>query len=203
MDVQLEQRLVELASELFLKHGIKSVTMDTIAMEAGISKRTLYALFQDKDTLLLRTLEYQKRWNAEEREEIIRKCRNAFELILQEFLRVSQRMRHINCNYLRDLKKYHPQVAVYLERDRETTKQQLVEVIEEGMREGFIRSELNSRILALLLQVQLEIIISSDEIEKNHFSFWEVFETIGFNYVRGIATEKGRLFLEEYMEGNK
>lgn len=55
MYTALEQRIIAKASELFLLHGIKAVTMDFLATEMGISKRTLYERFKDKETLLRKT----------------------------------------------------------------------------------------------------------------------------------------------------
>ena len=65
MDTELEQMIVKRASELFLMHGIKSITMDFIAGDVGISKRTLYEVFRDKDALLLKTLAYQEEKSKE------------------------------------------------------------------------------------------------------------------------------------------
>ena len=53
MTNDLKQRIIETSFALFLRHGIKSITMDYIASQVGISKRTLYELFKDKDQLVL------------------------------------------------------------------------------------------------------------------------------------------------------
>ncbi len=50
--VELKDRIIETASEAFTAHGIKSITMDDIAASLGISKRTLYEVFRDKESLL-------------------------------------------------------------------------------------------------------------------------------------------------------
>lgn len=205
MDVQLEQRVIRKASELFLSHGIKAITMDYIAREVGISKRTLYQLFADKDALLQRTLEYQEQQSETERKKLAAECSNSFEYGIMEYEYISRNLRNVNRNYIRDLQRYHPNVAVFLEKKRQATTERIVCNMEEGMREGYIRPELNSRILALLLRVQLEELMTSEEIEKNHYSFTEVFDTIVLSYARGIATPKGLRLLEERVthENNK
>lgn len=53
MNKELRNRIIDKAAVLFTRHGIKSVTMDYIASQMGISKRTLYENFKDKDQLLL------------------------------------------------------------------------------------------------------------------------------------------------------
>ena len=199
MDAELELRIVKRASELFQKHGIRAVTMDFIATEIGISKRTLYEIFSDKDALLIRTLEYQEERKERERTELAKTCSSSFELCLKEYERTIRGIRRVNRNYMRDLQKYHPKVAVYFEKQRGDVRKRMIENTEKGMKEGYIRKDLNSRILALLLQAQLEVLLSSDVIESNHLSFLEVFETIVMNYARGIATPKGLALLEEHL----
>ncbi|CCZ81278.1 TetR family transcriptional regulator [Odoribacter laneus] len=200
MYTALEQRIIAKASELFLLHGIKAVTMDFLATEMGISKRTLYERFKDKETLLRKTLEYQDEKSRQEREKLARECTNPLELNLMEYKVISDSLRRINRNYIRDLQKYHPQIADYFTKKRETDMEKVVSVMEKSIQEGYIRAELNPRILALLLRVQLETLIYSEEIEKNHFSYPEVFETIVLNYARGIATPKGLKLIEDFME---
>lgn len=200
MYTALEQRIIAKASELFLLHGIKAVTMDFLATEMGISERTLYERFKDKETLLRKTLEYQDEKSRQEREKLARECTNPLELNLMEYKVISDSLRRINRNYIRDLQKYHPQIADYFTKKRETDMEKVVSVMEKSIQEGYIRAELNPRILALLLRVQLETLIYSEEIEKNHFSYPEVFETIVLNYARGIATPKGLKLIEDFME---
>ena len=200
MYTALEQRIIAKASELFLLHGIMAVTMDFLATEMGISKRTLYERFKDKETLLRKTLEYQDEKSRQEREKLARECTNPLELNLMEYKVISDSLRRINRNYIRDLQKYHPQIADYFTKKRETDMEKVVSVMEKSIQEGYIRAELNPRILALLLRVQLETLIYSEEIEKNHFSYPEVFETIVLNYARGIATPKGLKLIEDFME---
>lgn len=200
MDVELKKRIIDKASELFRLHGIRSVTMDTIAHETGISKRTLYENFADKDALLLATLEYQEERNQKERQELAKQCSSSLELNLKEYERVSRGLRVLNRNYLSDLHKYHPKVALFWEKNRQAGMERMVAIIEEGMKDGYIRTGLNSKLLALLLRVQLEVLLTSGEIEENDFSFSEVFETIVMNYARGIATPKGVELLEKYTE---
>lgn len=200
MDAESEQRIIKRASELFLMHGIKSVTMDFIAGEVGMSKRTLYEIFGDKDTLLLKTLEYQEAQNNLERDKLAQKCTNSFELSLMEYRRVYEGIRNVNRNYLRDLQRYHPKVASFWEERRRASMEKMIKSTEKGIEEGYIRPELNSRILALLLRVQLEVMTGSEEIEKNHFSFADVFETIVMNYARGIATPKGLELIGRYTD---
>ena len=70
---------------------------------------------------------------------------------------------------------------------------------EEGIREGYVRPELNGRLLALILQAQFEILMNFEKIEEYNFSFSEVFETIVINFARGMATQKGLELVDNYL----
>lgn len=195
---ELEIRIVKKASELFLMHGIRSVTMDNIATEIGISKRTLYENFADKDALLLKTLEYQKEQGKKNKEKLAKIYSNSFELSLKEYELTLQGIRAVNRNYLRDLRRYHPQVAGFFERNKKESMAEMILLTEKGQAEGYIRPELNSKILALLLRIQLEGLMTCNEIDKD-FAFIDVFQTIVLNYARGIATSKGLELLEKHI----
>ena len=84
MNVSLKERVVAKASMLFMRNGIKSVTMDNIAGQMGISKRTLYENFRDKDELLMECFIYQSKEAQKEFEKIVT-CANSMELLLRIF----------------------------------------------------------------------------------------------------------------------
>ena len=77
MTSDLKQRVIETSFALFLRHGIKSITMDYIASQVGISKRTLYELFKDKDQLLLECLTWNRREIEKMSLEVAQKVDNA------------------------------------------------------------------------------------------------------------------------------
>ena len=80
--VELKDRIIETASEAFTAHGIKSITMDDIAASLGISKRTLYEVFQDKESLLTQCiLKRQEEMNAF-LAETLANSKNVLEVIL-------------------------------------------------------------------------------------------------------------------------
>lgn len=70
MDAKVKERVIRIATDLFLRHGIKAITMDYIAGQLGMSKRTLYEIFKDKDSLLLSCVQYVDEERAKDAEEI-------------------------------------------------------------------------------------------------------------------------------------
>lgn len=202
MDASLKERVVKTAANLFVRHGIKAITMDYIASQMGMSKRTLYENFRDKDTLLLSCVQFMDDETEKETDEIEKKSKNAIDLFLSVYQLSLQKLRYTNRNYFSDLKKYHSSVCAYYEANKEKKLENFISFLQQGIYEGYIRKELNVEIVTILLGAQLEMLMKSDDIDLNKYSFTEVFETIVMNFVRGIATPNGVALIDEFISKN-
>lgn len=78
----LRQRIVAIATDAFTKNGIRSVTMDEIASEVGISKRTLYETFEDKEELLVECVRNKEEENCMLGAKVVAESNNVLEVIL-------------------------------------------------------------------------------------------------------------------------
>ena len=202
MNVSLKERVVAKASMLFMRNGIKSVTMDNIAGQMGISKRTLYENFRDKDELLMECFIYQSKEAQKEFEKIAVTCANSMELLLRIFFYIWRKLRNTNRNFYSDMKKYHPAISSLFEKDKEERVRNAEQLMEQGKREGLIRPDLKIEIVLMLLGAQFEMLKNSEEFDTSRYSFIEIFETIFINFIRGIATTKGVAFIEEFISQN-
>ena len=178
--VELKDRIIETASEAFTAHGIKSITMDDIAASLGISKRTLYEVFQDKESLLTQCiLKRQEEMNAF-LAETLANSKNVLEVILVCYQRSIETFHRTNKRFFEDIKKYpkvHSLLKNYRERDSDST--------------------IEFAIVNLLVHEQLDLLMNTDICNK--YSFLEVYEAIMFTYIRGISTEKGAKVLEDFI----
>ena len=202
MNVSLKERVVAKASMLFMRNGIKSVTMDNIAGQMGISKRTLYENFRDKDELLMECFIYQSKEAQKEFEKIAVTCAHSMELLLRIFFYTWRKLRNTNRNFYSDMKKYHPAISSLFEKDKEERVRNAEQLMEQGKREGLIRPDLKIEIVLMLLGAQFEMLKNSEEFDTSRYSFIEIFETIFINFIRGIATTKGVAFIEEFISQN-
>lgn len=198
MTSDLKQRVIETSFALFLRHGIKSITMDYIASQVGISKRTLYELFKDKDQLLLECLTWNRREIEKMSLEVAQKVDNALVFLLEVFMIQWKRMRNVNRNYFSDLKRYHPQVSRMFDDERVSQTESMRHILEQGQAEGVILKECRCDIVAQLLSTKFDILFSLDEICTVEFTFMEAFEMIFKTFIRGIATEKGLEIINRY-----
>ena len=173
--LELRERIIDTALESFATHGIKSITMDDIAAALGISKRTLYEVFPDKETLLMECLLKAQREGDAYVKDVYEKASNVFE----------------------DIKKY-PKVYAELMKRRNRDSEETIAFFKLGIQQGYFRDDVNFTIVNLLVREQLDLLMNTD-LCKEH-SFLEVYESIMFTYLRGISTEKGARKLEEFIQ---
>lgn len=194
----LKRRIVDTAVQAFTTSGIKSVTMDDIATSLGISKRTLYEVFSDKEELLEACILR----GQEELDQFLRSVQaeadNVLEVLLKLFQRSTEKFHSTNKLFFEDLKKY-PKVYELMHRNRKHDSEETIRFFREGVAQGIFRSDVNFAIVNLLLREQMDLLLNTDICSK--YSFQEVYESIMFTYLRGISTERGAAELERFIEG--
>jgi TetR/AcrR family transcriptional regulator, cholesterol catabolism regulator len=190
--MEIKDRIIEGAAQLFKTYGIKSVTMDSIASQLGISKRTIYEVFSDKDELLEGTL----RWMAERQRELINKVLGESENSIVAIFKLLE----INMNHFQDMspvfqadmKKYH--FGVLMNR---TDKYDLpdyrnhLQVIVRGINEKLFRKEINPDIVNRCLYSLGRSIMDFDLYPFEDFSRREVIKNVYITYMKGISTSEG------------
>ena len=108
MNTELQQRIIKQATRMFLCNGIKSVTMDMIASQLGISKRTLYENFKEKNELLLACLESQEMERRARLEVYFANRKNVIDLLLNVYEDILRFMRNTSPMFFVDMERYYP-----------------------------------------------------------------------------------------------
>jgi AcrR family transcriptional regulator len=189
--------IIQRVSELYLKYGIKSITMDDAARELGISKKTLYEHFKDKDELVKQFVEHHMQQMHEEMQKLQTKQVNAIEelLIVSKF--ITEYLKTISPSVTYDLQKYYPEIwrnINSLQRDR--IFKRIRDNMVRGIKEGLYRKDMNIEIIANFYLFRMEMSQTFDLIVESKYSYEELFNT-SFNYhIRGIANQKGIDYLE-------
>jgi AcrR family transcriptional regulator len=184
--------------ELYIKYGIKSITMDDVAGELGISKKTLYQYVTDKDDLVGKFIEYE----IEIRQEEICKCFrigfNAIEELFEISLFMNKMMRDQNPATEHDLKKYYPNhYQKIVKTRRERMYNYILLNLKKGKEEGLYRKDMNEEIIAKFYLSRVESIHLNDLFTVEEFTSLKLFIELLTYHVRGIATEKGITVLEK------
>ncbi len=196
-----KERIITESLNLFIRYGIKAVTMDTIAEYLGISKRTIYEHFKDKDNLLESCIAYQMNKEEIANRQILEQSDNLIEAFLEHIKRNVAAMNSVSPLFFRDAKKYHSAVFRKMGRQHEHKSNDFIRrYIQEGKKQGYIRKDVNDDIVSILLKEQFRIMGNEDIFPSDKYSKSEVFENIAINFIRGIATEKGLQIINKHHE---
>ena len=194
---ELRERILVTATEAFASKGIKSITMDDIAAALGISKRTLYEVFSDKESLLKECILKAQSDREAYLQEVYEQSHNVLEVILAVFQKSIEVFHQTNKRFFEDIKKY-PKVYAELMKRRNRDSEETIAFFKLGIQQGYFRDDVNFTIVNLLVREQLDLLMNTDLCKE--YSFLEVYESIMFTYLRGISTEKGARKLEEFIQ---
>jgi AcrR family transcriptional regulator len=195
------ERITEMASQLFQRAGIKAITMDDIAREAGVSKRTIYENFRDKNDLLRACLTDMDRKFADQQELVTQASGNIIEMVFGMMKLGIQAMNQVNILFLEDLKRHHLKVWKEVYRvNTENQRRQILTILKKGINQGLFRKEIDVDIVGLLLIQQLRLMHDKNVFPEGMFSRQVVFENVMINFFRGIATGRGLQLIDQYLE---
>ncbi|GHT24599.1 TetR family transcriptional regulator [Bacteroidia bacterium] len=192
----VKERILEAAKELLQQVGVKNTTMDDIARQAGMSKRTIYENFKDKEEILVACIESHVAENKRLAKGIFEKSDNVLEAILVLFKQGSELAQAHKFFLLEEIKRYYPAVHknIVLCHSEEKIKG-MTDFIKKGMNEGVFRKDMNPEIVAVIFHRQEEGSLNDRNLEK--FSLLEIFENMVVFYLRGLCTPKGLTILEK------
>jgi AcrR family transcriptional regulator len=185
-------RIIETASELFRTYGIKSVTMDSLATRLGMSKRTIYEIFSDKDELMIGVL----KWMAERQKELVKKVLdesgNAIEAIFKLLEINRDHFQNMSPAFQADMKKIHHEVLMKKAFNNEIPdyrNNQLV--LERGIKEKLFRKDINPDLVNRCMDSLGRSIMNNDLYPFDEFTRRDVIRNVLINYLRGISTIEG------------
>jgi TetR/AcrR family transcriptional regulator, cholesterol catabolism regulator len=192
------QKILSKVRELYRKYGIKSITMDDVARELAISKKTLYQFVSDKDDLVGKYIDYE----IDLRQEEICKCFNTGFNAIEELFEISvfmnKMMKDQNPVTEHDLRKYYPHhyiKTVNTRRDR--MYNYILLNLKKGKGEGLYRDDMSEEVIAKLYLSRSENIHTNELFTVEEFTSIRLFTELLTYHIRGIATEKGITVLEK------
>lgn len=197
--MEIKDRIIEQAKALFLKLGIRSVSMDDICSQLGISKKTIYQHFTDKDQLVEMVLQGEINVMQSETLNCSLSSSNAIEEVFLTMEMTTKHLTKMNPMVLFDLQKFH---FSSFSRFMEHKNQFLLEIIsnnlKRGVSDGLYRSSLNMDILAKYRLEALMIPFHIEHFPPAEYNLAEVSNAITEHFLYGLATTKGYQLIEEY-----
>jgi len=190
--------ILQQVRRLYHRYGIKSVTMDDVARQLCISKKTLYEHFADKEDLVKNVLLMDHQNNSSFFKEIEKKKMDAINEILEVYKVINTMFRDYNTSMEYDLRKYYPDLYSNV---KEIRRKRMFETVycnmNKGKREGLYRKDLNTKIIARLQVIRVENMFENDMFTIEELVSANVFNEIFIYHMQGILSTKGRIYFEK------
>lgn len=178
--------------DLFWRYGVKSVTMDDIAKELGISKKTIYQHFNDKDAIVKEVVERELDCEQSDMDRLGAEASNPIEEVMRtsDYIRAS--FATVSPVLLHDLKKYHPKAwALFQKHKHEHIIQSISGNLQRGMADGLYRADIDVDVLARMRVEQIEMAFDPAIFPPQKFAMIEVHTQLIQHFLRGILTDRG------------
>jgi AcrR family transcriptional regulator len=193
------ERIILGGEELFLKAGIKSVTMDDIAKHLGMSKKTIYQFFKDKNELVFALVKKKLQDDEDQMCAIISKSGNVIEEMINMMKCSEEIFSRINPIVIHDLQKYHPEAWKQFQNFKaDVLVHTLEELLTKGIKQGYIRPDIDVKIIARMRVMQVEMGFNTAVFPVAEFNTWKVQQQFLEHFNYGICTLKGYKLLNEY-----
>ncbi len=189
--------IIQKSADMFLKHGIKSVTMDDLAKGLGVSKKTIYKYFDDKDDLITKIVLAKTTKDRLVCQSARDESQNAIDALFKISEFVSNMLSNVHSSVFFDLQKYHHDAWNVMEEHKHFfVKSQIKQNVERGQNEGLYTNSLKPEVVASIYVATMDGLFDGRTFDMDTLRFGEVFnEILGFQ-IRGMASEKGRQYLK-------
>ena len=199
--MQLDNRILTKAESLFFKYGIKSISMDDLSRELGISKKTLYQSVENKKELVIQVFQNLIQKEIDAVISIRKDADDAIDEMIEVARYVIPMLLQISPTLIFDIQKYYRDVWLLCE---EFNQQEVFTVIKEnierGIKEGIYREEFHSEIIAKLYVGKTNLVIDEDIFPLKEYNKENLFKEHIQYHIRGIATSKGLKLLEKHFK---
>jgi len=199
--LETQIKILQKAKELIMRMGIRSVSMDDIATQTGISKKTIYQYYADKDELVDAVMMEEEKIVHNDAKECLDLSANAIEEILLTLSRVYARFSQMNPVVISDMERFHTKAH---ERFQKMKYEHLYNVIQNnikrGISEGLYRKELNLEIIAKYRLESIMIPFNMNLFPPSKFSLAEVTKELMEHFLIGLSTLKGHELIIQYKE---
>ena len=193
------QKIIDRAQEMFFTYGIKSVTMDEIASELGISKKTLYKHVANKEDLLLKCTDRFIEQDREMMKQIVEASSDAVEEIILIARYIIQLLKKMKPTMMFDMKKYYRSCFRKVDDfHRQDIYQAIMENLQRGIAEGLYREDLNVEVIAKLYVGNSMIMSDETLFPVQSISRASLFEESMKYHIHGIAAAKGLQRLRDF-----
>jgi AcrR family transcriptional regulator len=199
----MKETILCAVADLFLKYGIRSVSMDDISHQTGISKKTLYQHFKDKNDLVNQVTAMLLEEKRQEYDAVTESATNAIDELYKISKLIRKHFGELNPALMYDLQKYHPEAwDLFLKYEVDVVYHTVIDNLKRGVHEGYFRSEINVNILSKMRVEQIHLTFDERLYPKDEFDFTDVQMQLFDHYVHGLLTDSGLKLYVDYQQKN-
>ena len=192
----LRERIIEKAMQDFSKHGIRAVKMDMLAKELGISKRTMYEIFEDKETLLFEGIKVYGERKREYMHSYAEEGHDVIDIIMEAYHMKVEEVRAVNPDFYLDLMKY-PRLAQYMKEAQQKSREGFLAFMKRGVDDGYFRPDVNYELVPHIFDALGQYILTNSLVQQ--YSVEELFSNCFLIALRGFCTDKGLRTIDKLM----
>lgn len=197
MEFNQKQNLIIKIGEVIMTYGARSVNMDDIAKHLSISKKTLYKHFKDKSEIINEIVILHMHMEDVMISSIVVNSVNAIDEMIQISQFVNEKLKKMHPSVMFDLQKYYPESYQIFEKHKEEISKCIILNLKRGIEEGLYRSNQNPEVITTLYLASIENIWDTEKFPPTKYSFSQIHTELIRYHVRGIASEKGIVYLQE------
>ena len=192
----LRERIIEKAMQDFSKHGIRAVKMDMLAKELGISKRTMYEIFEDKESLLFEGIKVYGERKREYMHSYAEEGHDVIDIIMEAYHMKVEEVRAVNPDFYLDLMKY-PRLAQYMKEAQQKSREGFLAFMKRGVDDGYFRPDVNYELVPHIFDALGQYILTNSLVQQ--YSVEELFSNCFLIALRGFCTDKGLHTIDKLM----
>ena len=186
---------------MFMRYGIRSISMDEIASQLGISKKTIYQFFTDKDALVEAVIDIELKDNERECFQHRERSENPVHEIFVATDMVLEMLKVMNPTLLFELQKYHPAASKKINDYKHKFLYKLIrENLDKGVAEGYYRPEINIDIITRFRIATVFLTFNPELLPPGRHSLADIVKETTMNFLHGLVTPKGLKLIQKYTQ---
>ena len=190
------------ASQLMERYGISSVTMDDIAKECHISKRTLYEQIPDKRTLVWHCILYNRKRRQDEALILVNKAESTLDALLRIYRNARKGLTESSSIFFKDLHRLYPELEKKCREIHQEQSKSFGEYLTKGINEGMFRADIDFNLAAKIFLAQTNTIMKEMSTSNDPQMIAKTMSTAFAIFLRGIATQKGLEIIDDFFKEN-
>ena len=192
------------AFTVYMKFGIKSVTMDELARQLGMSKKTIYTFVKDKNDLVEQCVLFAQKEEMCEIDAISKENTNAIDETLAIGELIANKLRAVHPSIFFDIQKYHPKAFQLMNCHRDDLiTETVISNLKKGKEQGVYRNNLDEAVISRMYLSFINVLFNGEVFPAVDYSFVQVYSEYFRYHIRGIASDKGLKYLQDILKTKK